>query len=365
MKILMVAVLNNGGHHIAYYETLAKYCILRGHEVISVLPQKQDSIPGKQVILDDIVWCGTTFENHKKWADCVNHVIHEEKPDCVHYQYGDVFIRYFGYGLENLKEFNVVLTFHQIREGTSALNKILRKISLRRICSMITTAVVHTKYQLRGLNNIRIDNCTHIEYPCFEARLITNDQISIKEHNTKILMILGALRGDKGLDIFLEALQYVKNPFRVLIAGKEDTFDQKYICEHATKYLDRMEIVNKYFTDEEFIEYSSKGDILVLPYRRSFEGASGPLGVCTCLNKEIIGPSHGSVADIIRTNKLGRIFETENVHSLAEAIDQALVNQFEISNEYIAYREALRPIGFAKAYFALYNKESNCLNIDK
>lgn len=171
-----------------------------------------------------------------------------------------------------------------------------------------------------------------------------------------VLLALGATRDDKGLDILLDALNFVNHDFQLLIAGKEESFSEEFIDEHTKKYSTKVTKLLKFLDDYKFAECLSAADFVVLPYRKCFDGASGPLGEGVVLGKTIIGPNHGSLGDIIEKNHLGYIFEAENINSLAKVLDKALTRTMQHDKEYLAYQRMLDPEIFAEKYVELFMK---------
>ena len=91
-----------------------------------------------------------------------------------------------------------------------------------------------------------------------------------------------------------------------------------------------------------------------MPYRKIFDGASGPLAEGVAYSKTIIGPSHGSIGQIIRDNHLGKCFETEDVNSLARTIDNMLEAGFEYDEIAKQYQNSLKVTVFQENHKALY-----------
>ena len=69
-------------------------------------------------------------------------------------------------------------------------------------------------------------------------------------------------------------------------------------------------------------------DIFVLPYRKEFDGASGPLTEAVVREKMIVSSDHGSLGKIVNSNHLGITFESENSKELEKALSRALVIDF-------------------------------------
>ena len=93
-----------------------------------------------------------------------------------------------------------------------------------------------------------------------------------------------------------------------------------------------------------------------MPYRKIFDGASGPLaeGVAYSNAKTIIGPSTGSIGQIIRDNHLGKCFETEDVNSLARTIDNMLEAGFEYDEIAKQYQNSLKVTVFQEESIKLF-----------
>ena len=265
------------------------------------------------------------------------------KADCG---YGDSIMRYFGMGLGQLKEWKVVITFHHLFPG------ILRKISMRRMLHSVSAGVFHTEAIERQVRSFGCRNVKCIPYPCFleTARLEEKTEIS----ECPVLLALGGTRYDKGLDILLKALKLVDMPFQLIIAGKAEDFDKDYIEQQIQPYKEHVELNLKFLTSEEVLDCLQKADIIVLPYRKIFNGASGPMNEGIYLGKTIIGPGHGSLGQMIRQYHVGYTFESENIEALAECLKRALKEPFLYDETAERQQKELAPHLFQNRYRELY-----------
>ena len=207
---------------------------------------------------------------------------------------------------------------------------------------------------------MNIKNVEHIEYPQFcESEtvdpLMARNKLGLRPE-VPILLALGATREDKGLGILLEALKYVKQDFQLLIAGQEADYTKEYINKQTESYADKVTCLLKFLNDDEFSMCLSAADFVVLPYKKCFDGASGPLGEGVIHGKAIIGPDHGSLGDIIRRNHLGYTFEAENASALSVILSKALVSHFTQDESYSKYQEELNPEHFLKKYHVLFER---------
>ena len=180
-------------------------------------------------------------------------------------------------------------------------------------------------------------------------------ELGIKINNEdKVLLALGGTRDDKGIDILLEALKTVKGKFHLLIAGEEGYFTRDFILAESAGYQSHVSLLLQHLNDEQFALCLNAADIIVLPYRKIFDGASGPLADGAYLGKMIIGPLHKSLGKVIRDNHLGLTFETENAESLARVIDEALSVNFQPDENYREYQSRLLVKVFREHYKKIY-----------
>ena len=351
MKILLIDTALDG-HHIGYLNEIVREC---NFQKTIVLPEKVDSLKNETIICyQPIDLQKKKFTAYVKWMKELYAIAEKEKPDIVHFLTGDNFYKFFGYGLNWFKKYKTILTIHWVRPG------MLKHISLKSMGKKVDKVVVHSSYLLNELSEIGLSNGVHIEYPQFR-RIETIAQKEAQSYwnihsNKKTILALGNTRIDKGVDILIEALTSVSQPFELLIAGKPESFDQQYISEHTKSYSDSVHTALRYLTDKEIELAVAASDIVVLPYRMTFNGASGPLGEGVSMNKCIIGSNHGNLGYTINTHHLGYTFQAENIDDLAKTINKALSEDFNMDKKYYEYKKSLSPDLFRKSYYALYSE---------
>lgn len=343
---------NLEGHHIAYLNEIIHGCDAK---FTLVLPEKSQIFQDQRVITyHKVDLVNKRFVSFLFWMKEIAEIADKENPDIVHFLNGDIFYKYFGLGLKYFKKYKTIVTLHWIRPGK------IQHFSLLVFAKKVSTVVVHSTYLLEELHSLGIQNGVHIEYPQFK-RLTSISSNAAKQYwhldcNKPVILALGGTRKDKGVDILVDALGKVNAPFSLLIAGKPEEFDDAYVQEHTKKYAHQVTTALRYLTDKEVEMAVAAADIVVLPYRFSFNGASGPLGEGVCRKKCIIGSAHGNLGDTIRRNHLGYTFETENADFLAIVLNKALTQIFIPDKKYFAYKDSLDPKGFVKRYSALYKK---------
>ena len=335
------------GHRVPYIKALTQNT---ANEVVVLLPEKVESLTCKQIVCKFDVK-DRSFSNHKKWISEISKAAKEEAPDVIHFLTGDVFYRFFGFGLTKFKKYKTILTFHSVKTGS------LQKFSLSIISKLVRKVVFHSEFMKKQVESFGMKNAVHIEYPVFGGK--SCDVNKAKEYfnlknNVPVIGCIGGTRYDKGLDILLDALKNVKEPFQLLVAGKEEYFKEDFIKVHTASYRENVQLVLNFLTDEELMYAMNATDIVILPYRKEFNGASGPLGEGVALGKCIVGPEHGNLKDTIEKNHLGYTFESENPVDLTKVLTVVLNKDFFADEYYVNYKESLSVGSFVNSYNNLY-----------
>ena len=348
MKILLVDVAVTG-HRYQYMKALMTCC---NAEFVIAAPERMD-FDCRQHTIETATGDERTFSAYRQWIRAVRDIARQEKPDLIHFLYGDGFYKYFGYGVSGIPCKRKITTMHFVRRGQ------LQELSLKVLSRNFEAVIVHSEYLKDEINRAGVRNAMHIEYPHFnEVRDSDGTEKAYfgLDNGKKVIACLGGTRSDKGLDILLEALNHVDTDFQLLIAGKPMDFDEAYILQHIEKYRDAVSLFLKYLSDEELDKALLAADIVCLPYKKSFNGASGPLGEGVSYGKCIIGADHGNLGRTIEDHHLGYVFHTESSDDLARVIDQALAENFTPDEKYREYQEAINLQTFKNRYSELYNR---------
>ena len=227
-----------------------------------------------------------------------------------------------------------------------------------------SVGVVHTDAIFNEVKDAGIENVVHIEYPHFSTGYDIDKAGARKYYglseNAFVLGCIGGTRYDKGLDILLKALQGVTGDFELLVAGAEDAIKREKIEELARPYRNRVKLYLNFLTDEEFEMAIQAVDAIVLPYRKTFNGASGPLGEGVAKGKMIIAANHGSLGDIVEKNHLGYTFESENIEALRKVLSLAVQRKnYTYDENANMYKKSLNVAEFQKKYRAIYRIVEN------
>lgn len=334
-RVLFVDHVSDG-HHLSYAKTLLSSKEIRSTIIFPEEIREAIHLPYANL-------SGFHVFSYLKWIKEVKKIAEEKQIQIVHFLDGNPLVNYQGWGMGWLKKYKAVITYH-LHFRNKLKDRGHRKLQKKAV-SVVHTDKLHTIFEALYGKNVR-----HIEYPDF----LIEEGVEAEKHEVKTLLALGSTRYDKGLDLLLEALNLVRQPFRLIIAGSMDAFDEAFIREKTKAYQDKVTLLLRYLSDEEVKDCFKQSDIVVLPYRNSFEGASGPLTEGVGYYKTIIGPNRGSIGTIIKNNHVGYTFKGEDVNSLAETIEQAIEADFVYDDVAKEYRDYLTPERFRRDYIELY-----------
>lgn len=227
---------------------------------------------------------------------------------------------------------NILATLHWFP------NRPIKIKLLKKMCDNGLNIVVHTEFIKEQLKKVGITNVYTIYYPILKKSNFTkveaNKKLDInQDENNKTILYFGGTRYDKGLDILLDSMEKVKSKINVIIAGQEQTFKKDYIQEKVSKLADKNIFTNLHFIDDEEVElYFKISDIVVLPYRKMFNGESGILTEAINNKNIVIVPNIIHFPDIVQKYFNGVVYEAESIDDLAKKIDYTIEN-FNVFNE--------------------------------
>lgn len=348
-KILLVDT-SLEGHHQTYLQSLIHAA---GAGVIVCAPDGGEGLFPSIERYYSIPETGKSLKQYLTMLVSLRRIVKREKPDALHFVYVDAFYRFGGLGMR-LLPCKKVITCHQFRHRSKTAIRIYRRLS-----RLSESVVVHTDELMKVAKSYGIHNAVHVEYPQFNLcsaidQATARAKLGIPDDGVPLILSLGGTRYFKGLDLLLTAVKDVKAPFYLLVAGKEESFTEEYIREATKTYQNRVFLRMAFLPEEEVDCCLQAANIVCLPYRKQFDGASGPLGEGVYRGKMIVGPAHGSIGQTICEHHLGLTFEAENIASLTEALEQALASDWEPDAEFRAYQAQLNPKRFEAEYARLY-----------
>lgn len=355
MKILFVET-GAGGHHPSYLHGLLE---IQGIEAVVYTAEAYNDLPCKQVI-HEMDWSKKSFLQYARWINEVSHIAEREQVSCIHFLDGDTIMRYFGWGIGSLYKWKVIVTFHGLWIGWFRISSYRAMLRGRNRVGVVHTKFIEEQFGKYGINNVR-----RVEYPVFAYKNLCGiDSKHARDYYHiatpyKVFGILGSEAAYKGMDTLIDAVSLLRTPIAILIAGNWNAD----VLRPLKSYADdgRIQLFTQLHTlSQQEYEYAIGAcDFILLPYKKYFNGASGPLAEGVVADKIIVGSNHGSIGQIIENNVLGYSFDAERPDKLADAIERALSEDFVRTKEYVNYQQSLSPDYFRQAYLEIYEGYGN------
>lgn len=349
-KIVLIDVSLNG-HHIPFLEAILRSC--ESYERFLILPRNNHDFKVDAFYTENTQ---TTFKSYRKWIDEIYGILSTIKPDIIHFVFGDVFYKYFGFGLSRIRNIteNIIVSFHQVKP------QYIARFSERRIFKNIKFGTITNDYCLNLLKKHRINNIFTIDYP----ELYDFSQIKDKEYicskydiptDNKIFCFVGILSKYKGIDLMLEAFESIKNEnFLLIIAGKPSFYTKEYIEERISSYSSKVLLKIHYLSDEEYLSLIKISDYILTPYCDNFNGMSGPLTDAVYMKKCVISSDLRCLGNLIRDNELGYLFKTRNKNDFVKVLKEALNEEWKFKNKANEYRKKIEIEKFIDKHKQLY-----------
>lgn len=336
MKKICIFDLNNTGHHWFYNFNLMKG--LRQYDILYYTSNLNDEYKNELNKLG-IKFYEVEKKEHSKYFQQFAYA--KELYECLlfckkndykifiniyfdNYILSEVLLKYF---VNKLKVYNTLHWFPN--------NKI--KFKIIKLFSKSNKFIVHTQDVKAKLNNIGCKNVNVINYPVKEAESISKNEaqeiLNIQSNKFKLLYF-GGTRIDKGIDILLQSLKKVTNINKILliIAGKEEEVKREFIIEKLQEVKDIEYRLDLKYIEEDMVEkYFIASDLVVLPYRKIFNGESGIITEALNNGTPVIAPDIIHFKDKI--GKCGLIYECENINSLSNTLDEAIGRLPDLTHE--------------------------------
>lgn len=341
------------GHSKIYMEGVSS---IKGVEFYVLAPENYG-------IREDHFIQSNPYKNRKnvkeyfQWLTQMRKIVRGKGIDIVHILNGDDISCFCGIGLGRLGTKKIIITYHHFFAG------LMKRISYRLMCGgKNRLCVVHTDSVLRAIRALNVQNVMKCEYPVFHY-----DSISAKERlkckrkmglsdEIPVIGIVGGMREDKNIIPFLKVLRRCKYDFQLLICGKALSSTQKNIVSAIEPYKDKVTLIFRRLSNEEYEEAIVASDIIYCIYGHSFDGASGPLTDGVCARKMILSCKHGSLGEITSKHCLGVTAECDDEKDVLQKIEWTInnVHNFQYNEKANWYRENLTPLVFQNTYKEIY-----------
>ncbi len=241
-----------------------------------------------------------------------------------------------------LKKIPTIVLLHNILEQVDlksagfTSNKILQKIynvigtSLTKlVLKSDIVAVTMNKYVNTLIKKYKVNNVKMIPHGTFEVAKEPNYEL---QSSLIKVMTFGKFGTYKKVESMIEAVEKIRETshldFEIVIAGTDNPNVPGYLAAVQEKYKHVPNLTFTGYVEEDEVEpLFNESAVVVFPYT-STTGSSGVLHQAGSYGKAVVMPNLGDLATLIKEEGYrGEFFETENVDSLAKAIENIVSNE--------------------------------------
>lgn len=253
------------------------------------------------------------------------------KPQIIHFQWSRIALLDYLF-LFLYPKIPIVYTMHNttLNHGDASYTNYFN-IGFEKFLNKVSFIIVHTKYsKTKFLENHqeyknKVDIIPHGLLKFNENKKLSMS--SFKFNSNKIILFFGNIQHYKGLDILINAMNYLKDEsINLLIVGR-DQISLKNLKQLAKKLNVDKNIFWRceYIKEEEVSEIFRIAKVIILPHRHIDQ--SGVLMSAINFEIPIIASNIGGFAEIIEDGKNGYLFQKENPKDLALKIKNFFISE--------------------------------------
>jgi len=170
----------------------------------------------------------------------------------------------------------------------------------------------------------------------------------------KTLLFFGFIRDYKGLDLLIDASQFLSDEYQIIIAGEVygnyDKYEKQIMLLNVSNKLHQFV---RYIDDSEVPFFFSAADVCVLPYKSATQ--SGIVQIAYNFDLPVIATNVGGLSEMVMDNETGLILNEQNSKLLADKIKYYFSNNLEEK-----FREGIRS---RKAFFSWKGFSEEIINL--
>jgi len=256
----------------------------------------------------------------------------------------------------------IIIEFHEVvdpLEGSVLPIRIYSKVMGKLIIRLATRYVVHSNADSAlvsknyGIEKGKIEVIPHGIYDHYKKIERKEAKTTAGIEEDFVILFFGLLRPYKGVKYLIKAFENLPEDFieksRLLIVG--ETWGDREVKElvKESKFSNKIEVVDRYVSDDEVSLYFSASDVLVIPYTRASQSGVAHIGMA--FGMPIIASEVGGLKE-----SLGKYEGTVLVHpGSVEDITKALRYVFNEQRGEFKAPDELRWVEIAKKWFKLVN----------
>lgn len=152
--------------------------------------------------------------------------------------------------------------------------------------------------------------------PCPNFKIAFDSKCIEFEEDKNNILLVGTQVKRKGFDQVQALLDRELVDSTTLFHLKGRLTDEN----HISKSYKNLIIEEKFFSEDELMQFFYSTDYVILPYSKSFYASSGVLAYATTFGKPIISTEHGLIGYRVREFGLGYTYKYDDIDSLASII---------------------------------------------
>ncbi len=269
------------------------------------------------------------LEHVKAWRFLLKEV-RQQKPNVVHLQW-TVFPLLDGFFIRSLRKMvPVLLTVHDTEAFLGAATSPLQYWGWLWCLKQASSLVVHTEQSQKKLLERGLPQDQILIVPHGPLNLETFGAAAGTSQSTKTILMFGALKPYKGLDVLVEALGMVPAPQRqgwvVLVAGKPF-----YDLAEIKRRIAELGLEDQFRWNSEFVSESQMdvlfkaADIVVFPYKSI--DVSGVLMATIPYGKAVVASRVGIFQTFLTDGQNALLFERENIQALKGCLENLMASE--------------------------------------
>lgn len=229
-----------------------------------------------------------------------------------------------------IQKFNIsigIFGHREIIETGTRLNLFNQLVNSNNISSILVHSISKNVVPLDladSTNNLKVHFVSDPIYDKIEEFNLVN----YVSENIKLLYF-GTFFFGKGVDILIDALDHIKvDNFELTIAGDASTANFNIA---NIEFNENVKLINKYLSEKDVVSLFEQSNIIVLPYRSTYENdTSGVLVQAALSGRLIIVPDIFPFNEVVNKYSLGLTFKPNSAESLSKSIELMVSNYNQI-----------------------------------
>ncbi len=260
---------------------------------------------------------------------------------------------------------SLVMTVHWaagIGAGHGAMKDFIRRMPYRFAIRMLVghyNALIQVHHKAVAdiiQQDLQIKRISVVPYPVEPPIQIAQSKVDLFRRdlglgkNEKLVLCYGGTRYDKGADLAIRAIAVLPIHYHLLIAGAAQYFDTHKlgVIADENKVSHKIHFMTRWLDEKESAMVFHAADVVLLPYRKTFSGQSGPLMLGAACGKPVVAPKLPVLEDTVVDFGVGVTYVPEDIDEMAHAIVRAGELKLPTSKQ-LAFIEAHSPQRFAQA----------------